>query len=165
MRGKYAKFIDEIGLEELRLMSAEGLPAAEMAERLGIDEKTFLRWRKKHPEFEEAITIGRGNADFKVVSALYRKATGYNVALSKTFKLKKIDYDPDTGKKVREYEELATGVDETHVPADLRAETFWLKNRRGEYWSDRPDRTADDDDAVSGGIVEIPEACDIDEDR
>lgn len=163
MNGKYAKFLDEIGLEDLRLMSAEGLSVTEMAERLSIDEKTFRRWRKKYKEFEEAISLGRGNADFKVVSALYKKATGYNVALSKTFKLKKIDYDPDTGKKVREYEELATGVDETHVPADLRAETFWLKNRRGEYWSDKPDRTGEYDEAMQGGIVEIPEACDIDE--
>ena len=164
MNRKYERFLEEVGLEDLREMSAAGLSNSEIAQRLEIDDRTFRRWRKKHSEFEEAIALGRGNADFKVVSALYKKATGYNVSLNKTFKLKKIDYDPDTGKKVREYEELATGVDETHVPADLRAETFWLKNRRGESWSDRPERQAGDDEDETGGIVEIPAACDIDED-
>lgn len=164
MNSRYTRFLEEIGLEDLRVMSAEGLSNSEMARRVGVDDKTFRRWRRKYPEFEEAIALGRGNADFKVVSALYKKATGYNVSLNKTFKLKKIDYDPDTGKKVREYEELATGVDETHVPADLRAETFWLKNRRGDVWSDRPERQSVEDEDDSYGIVALPEACDIDED-
>ena len=164
MKDQYKKFLEDIGLEDLRLMAERVLTNSEIAISLSIDEKTFSKWRKKYPEFEEALTLGRGNADFKVVSALYKKAVGYNVSLKKTFKLKKIDYDPDTGKKVREYEELATGVDETHVPADLRAETFWLKNRRGDVWSDHPEKAFGEEDEETGGIVEIPEACNIDVD-
>mgnify|MGYP002520258083 CR=1 FL=1 len=110
-----------------------------------------------YPEFAEALALGRSGADYEIIRALYKKATGYNVAVNKTYKLKRVDYDPDTGKKLREYEELATGVDETYVPGDLRAETFWLKNRQSDRWSDRPEKEDGDGDS-EGGIVVIPEA-------
>ena len=115
-----------------------------------------------HPDFAEALGLGRENADYDIVRALYKKATGYNVAVDKTYKLKRVEFDPETGKKIREYEELATGVDTAHVPADLRAEIFWLKNRQPERWSDRLERETDGE---GGGVIEMPEADSIDEEN
>jgi hypothetical protein len=63
------------------------------------------------------------------MEALHRKAVGYTAPVKKTYKLKRVEYDPDSGKKLSEYEELQTGIDEAHVPADTRAEIFWLQNR------------------------------------
>ncbi|WP_326975570.1 hypothetical protein [Caproicibacter sp. BJN0012] len=53
-----------------------------------------------------------------------------------------MDYDPKTGKKLREHEELKIGIDEVHIQADTVAEIFWLKNRRPDRWRDRVDPTA-----------------------
>ncbi len=156
-RADYKHWCDRHGPEAVRRLAREGLCEEEMALRLGLTVQLFRRWRKRYPELQEAMTLGREGADFAVVRALYKKATGYNVALSKTYKLKKVDYDPDTGKKLREYEELATGLDETHVPADLRAETFWLKNRRPEEWSERPEKQSEEE-SEEGGLLEIPSA-------
>lgn len=158
--GRYERWLERHSLERVRRLAEEGYTLAEIAAELDTDEKTLRKWQKKHPELAEAIALGREGADFEVVRALYKKATGYNVALNKTYKLRKIDYDPDTGKKLREYEEIATGVDETYVPADLRAETFWLKNRQPDRWSDKPDRALDEDE-TGGGII-IPDADLID---
>lgn len=99
----------------------------------------------------------------RVERALVRRACGYKVALRKTFKVKRVEYDPDTGKKVAEVETLVPGTDEVHVPADLRASAYWLNNRDPQHWKEDPAaeaRAADDlpeEDVIStsGGVVEI----------
>lgn len=159
---KYFRWKEDSGLECIRRLAEEGLSDEEIELRSGIGVTLFRRWKKEHPEFAAAIELGRAGADYAVVEALYKKAIGYNVSLSKTYKLKRIDYDPDTGKKIREYEELATGIDENYVPGDLKAETFWLKNRQPERWSEKPRYSSIDGEEVSG-VVEIPEADSIDD--
>ena len=76
-------------------------------------------------------------ADSKIENALLKKATGYTVDVAKSYKLRRVEYED--GKKVCEFEELAQGVDQVHVPADLSAQIFWLKNRMPEKWQDKPD--------------------------
>ena len=159
---KYLRWKERFGLESVRRLAEEGYTDEEMGIRIGIGATLFRRWKKKYPEFAAAIELGRATSDYAVVEALYKKAIGYNVSLSKTYKLKRVDYDPDTGKKIREYEELATGIDENYVPGDLKAETFWLKNRQPERWSERSLSAQNDGDS-SGGVVEIPEADSIDD--
>jgi hypothetical protein len=160
-KSKYQLWLENSGLETVRALAAQGLPDEEIAIRASIGLSLFRRWVKQYPEFAEALSLGRAGADYEVVKALYKKATGYNISLNKTFKLKRVDYDPDTGKKIREYEELATGVEETHVPADLRAETFWLKNRQPDAWSERGEKPMEEGEGVSG-VIEIPAADSID---
>ena len=160
---KYSRWLEQYGLEELRRLAEDGYSEEEIAARCALKLAVFRAWKKKHPEFAEAIMLGRKEADLGVVKSLYKKAMGYNVSLKKTYKLKRIDFDPDTGKKIREYEELATGIDESHIPADLRAETFWLKNRQGDRWGDEGVRYDSDCDEDEGGVVEMPAADRIDE--
>ena len=156
---KYERWLEANGLEIVRRLAAEGLSDEEIALSLGLDFSTFRLWRSRHSDFAEALALGKDSADFEIVKALYKKATGYNVAVDKTYKLKRVEFDPDTGKKIREYEELATAVDTTHIPADLRAEMFWLKSRQPERWSERQER---ENEGEGGGVIEIPEADSID---
>ncbi|MBQ3012088.1 MAG: hypothetical protein IJD74_00940 [Clostridia bacterium] len=160
-RTKYERWLERCGLERVRRLADEGLSDEEIAIACGIELPTFRLWKRKHSDFAEALGLGKADADYDIVRALYKKATGYNVAVDKTYKLKRVEFDPQTGKKIREYEELATGVDTAHIPADLRAEIFWLKNRQPERWSERSERESDEGEI--GGVVEIPEADSIDE--
>lgn len=92
----------------------------------------------------------------RVEESIYKRARGYKVAVKKTYKVKRVEYDPDTGKKTLEREELETGIDEVHIPADVRAGEYWLKNRSPERWSDH--QNAPDTDEDSGaGIILLPE--------
>jgi len=159
---KYDNWIKSYGLEYLRRLAEDGYGDEEIAVKCGLGFREFKRWMKKHSDFAEAVELGRSSSDYAVVKALYKKATGYNLALNKTYKLKRVDYDPDTGKKLREYEELAVGVDETYIPGDLRAETFWLKNRQGDRWQERSEKEEGDTFGESGGVIVIPEADSID---
>lgn len=156
---RYDAYMEEYGEEYLRRMAEEGYTDSEIAEMSGVSYKTFRKWKEAHDEFSGALKLGRFGSDFSVIEALYKKATGYNVKLSKTYKLKRVDYDPDTGKKIREYEELQTGEDDNYVPADVRAMSFWLKNRQPSRWSDKPESSGGE----SAIKIDMPEADTIDE--
>ncbi len=156
MADRFKRFCEDVGLEHIRRLAEDGCGDDEIAIRSGVEPTVFRRWKHKHPELSAAVELGRSGSDFEVVRSLYKKAVGYSVSVNKTHKLKRIDYDPDTGKKLREYEELATGVDESYVPPDLRAEIFWLKNRQGERWSEKLERDSGKDGVY--GVVEIPRA-------
>lgn len=159
-QGRYRQWCDRFGFEFIRQLAEDGLSDSQIAERCGLSIDTFERWKKKYPKFLDAIEIGRKEADFSVVEALYKKATGYCVKTNKTHKLKCVDYDPTTGKKVKEYEELAVGIDESYIPPDLKAEIFWLKNRQPLRWSEKG---TEGNAEAEIGVVEIPQADMIDE--
>ncbi|MBE6583636.1 MAG: hypothetical protein E7649_01455 [Ruminococcaceae bacterium] len=159
---KFERWKEQYGLEYVRRLAEEGLCEEDIAARCGITLSTFRIWKILYPEFYAAIELGRSGADYAVIQSLYKKATGYSVTLNKTVKLKRVDYDPQTGKKLREYEELATAVDESHIPPDLRAGIFWLKNRQPDRWQDKQEREGEQANESMGGVVEIPSADMID---
>lgn len=104
------------------------------------------------PVSQEQSDLARSR---RVEDAIYRRARGYKVSVRKTYKVKRVEYDPDTGKKTCEREELQAGTDEVVVPADVRACAYWLVNRAPERWQEHPapDAAAD---AALGGRVELP---------
>ena len=157
---KFRSWFQQYGPEFVRRAAEMSDNDEEIAQRCGICAAEFRSWRKKYPEFEEAVRLGKSESDFYVIQALHKRAVGFNVGVQKTYKLKRIEFDPETGKKLREYEELATGVDEDYIEPDLRAEIFWLKNRLPERWSERGVLSCDEESI--GGIVEIPMADTID---
>ena len=110
----------------------------------------------KTPEtFSARGADGRDERLCKLVEdAICRRAKGYKVSLKKTLKVKRVDYDPDTGKKTCEREELLPGVEEVHVPGDVRAAAYFLNNRAPDRWCEHPNTS--EEAGESGGIVEIP---------
>lgn len=89
----------------------------------------------------------------RVEDALFRRACGYKVKLKKTFKLKRVDYDPDTGKKLTEREVLEAGFEEVHIPADVRVCAYYLNNRDPARWREHP---ASEGELPLGGAVDFP---------
>ena len=95
----------------------------------------------------------------RVEDAIYKRARGYKVAVKKTYKVKRVEYDPATGKKISEREELETGIDEVVVPADVRAGAYWLVNRDPARWREHPTGGCAGDaggDGDAAGFVEYP---------
>lgn len=119
-----------------RSLCRRGLTLPEIAAEFGIARSTLCAWKKRYPEFSEAMEAGKGTADAQVENSLFQKSLGYNAAVKKTFKLRTVRYNEETGKKIEEREELVEGVDEVHVAADTTAMIFWLKNRCPDTWRD-----------------------------
>lgn len=113
--------------------------------------------KKKKQASETALTPEQQAEEDKarcraVEDALFRRACGYEVPLRKIFKVKRIEYDSVTGKKIYEREELETGIEEEHVPADVRVGAYYLNNRDPSRWREHPEALSE----VADGVVEYP---------
>ena len=93
----------------------------------------------------------------EIEKALFKKAKGQKAKLKKVYKLKKVEYDAETGKKISEKEELATGINEVFVPPDTTAQIFWLKNRSPRRWREKPESGAEPGEIVIPDTVEEEE--------
>jgi len=144
-KGKYEYWLTEDGLLLLAAWARDGLTDDQIAEKIGISRSTLYAWKLQYPDFSDSLKKGKEVVDVEVENALFKKTTGYNVELQKTFKVKIVDYDPETGRKIREREELQTGIDEMHVPADTTAQIYWLKNRCPDKWRDKQEIAVDQD--------------------
>lgn len=89
----------------------------------------------------------------RVEDALYRRACGYKVKLKKSFKVKNVEYDRDTGKKIIEREDLKEGFEEVHIPADVRVCAYYLNNRDPSRWQEHPKEGED----IAMGMVAYPD--------
>ena len=101
----------------------------QIAKNAGIRAGTLYEWMSRFPEISEAIKKGKAPVDFEVENALLKRALGY-------------DYEETT----TEIHEEQDGTQRKHirrvtrhVPADVAAAIFWLKNRKPTQWKDRPE--------------------------
>ena len=155
---KYKEWQEAENLELLTAWAKEGLDFAQIARNMGVSESTLREWRKNYPAISAALKHGRAHAIAEVENALHERALGYTVELKKAIKVKIIDYDPQTQRKIREREEIAIGVDEMHVPPDTIAQIFYLTNRKPEAWKrKRPEVIGDGEDNGTGVLI-LPEA-------
>lgn len=77
--------------------------------------------------------------------------------MKRAFKVKRVEYDEQTGRKVREYEEIETADEEQFIPADVRAMIYYLDNRCRGRWSSKPEPEATD----GGGVLIIPDVMPV----
>lgn len=110
-------------------LAAMGATNEEIAEAMGISKRTIIRWAKDHESFGRALAEGKGVSDAKVVRSLYQRATGYDTTETR----KVVEYDKEGNVKPVRVEEY-----KKHIPADVGAMCFWLKNRQRDRWQDRP---------------------------
>lgn len=114
-----------------------GATDREVAEFFGISESMLYRYQHVHPEFREALKVGKEAADDRVEKALYRKAIGYSHDAVKIMQ--------------SQGAELVVPYTE-HVPPDTTACIFWLKNRRRGEWRDKVDH---EHAGPNGGAIAI----------
>ncbi len=132
-RGKPTKYRPEY-CEIARQFCETGATDQELADRLEIHPSTLYRWFAEHPEFREAVRLGKDCADERVLRAFYHRCVGYE------FEAVKIMQDKGVPVVVRYTE---------HVPPDPGAAFNWLKNRRPKEWRDRHEVTGPDGEPVT----------------
>lgn len=109
--------------EMVENMALLGLTDIQMAEILLVAESTFYKWQHDHPEFSEAITRGKIEADGKVAKALYKRALGLTITEEAMTK---------EGIVVELRKEL---------PPDTAAAKHWLGNRQRALWGSNGEST------------------------
>lgn len=129
-------------------LAMEGLSATEIAKRMGIARSTLLKWKAEHKEFSDAILKGREVADADVERSLYEKALGYTAKEKKVI----VTMDESGNQKPARIE-----TTEKHIPADVAAMIFWLKNRQPEKWRDRIEQAIDTGDKPQTVQIYLPD--------
>ena len=76
--GRPSKY-DPERLEEIEKMAGIGLTDKDIALLLGVKERVFYYWKKKYPEFVQALKRGKTTAKMTIVNSLYRRAIEGNL--------------------------------------------------------------------------------------
>lgn len=121
--GRPTKF-DKAQMLLIEYMAKEGKTDKEMAEAVGVTERTINNWKKDYPQYFQPLKDWKAEADEKVERALYQRATGYVTKDTKMFC----------------HEGMIVAEDyEKHYPPDPTSMIFWLKNRNPQKWRDKID--------------------------
>ena len=139
---KYQDWIAGDGLLRVAAWARDGLTDKEIAGNIGVSVSTLYCWKNKFLEFSEALKKGKDIADIQVENALFKRAVGYEAVD------KRIETEHD-----KETKRITTVK---HVPPDVGAMVFWLKNRRPDKWRDKPVADASDgEDELVAKLTEI----------
>ena len=155
MAAKYEKWLTREGLVRIQGWARDGLIMKQIARNMGIGLSTLKEWRAKFPELEKTLEQGKDSADREVENALYKSAIGYTLRIQKPVKVKTVDYDPETGKKIREAEKWVAVEEEVHIPPQVTAQIFWLKNRKPDQWREKNDLTFTPTNGVLESLLEL----------
>lgn len=123
----YKEWITEENLLKLGAWARDGLTDKDIANNIGIAPSTFNEWKKKYPELLDTLKKNKEVADIIIENALYKRALGYDT-IEET-----IEYANIEGQKV----EVKRTSKVRHIPADITAQIFWLKNRKSNTWRDK----------------------------
>lgn len=155
MPKKYDQWLTEEGLLKITGWARDGLIDKQIAHNMGIGASTLREWKGTFPEVAEALRKGKEVVDREVENALFRSAIGYTQTIRKPVKVRDVEYDPETGRKIREVERWVAVEEEIHVPPQVTAQIFWLKNRKPDQWREKNDLTLTPSNGVLESLIEL----------
>ena len=120
-RGRPPRYNAEFA-EQAEKLCRLGLIDKEIASFFEVDERTIARWKKRHPEFCQALKRGKVLPDAEVADRLYQRACGFAHPEDRILQHLGVPVVVPTVK---------------HYPPDTLACIFWLKNRRPDLWRDK----------------------------
>jgi hypothetical protein len=144
-RGVYEEWLTPDGLLQIQGWARHGLTNEQIAHNIGVSSQSFYTWLAKFPVIVETLKRGRKPVDIEVENALLKRALGYDYEETVT----EVE-DIEGGKKRKHIRKVAK-----HVPPDVGAICFWLKNRRPDKWRDRVQQEVSVDVEDLSPLVEL----------
>ena len=138
--GDMERWLTEDALLLIEGWARDGLTCADISHNMGIARQTLYSWKNKNAQIREALSHGKDVADRRVENALYKRAIGYDVEEVEII---------DDGKRIR------TKTTRKHIPGDVTAQIYWLKNRKPDVWRDKRETTVSADVEDLSPLVEL----------
>lgn len=148
-------WITEDGLTKIQGWARDGLIEKQIAKNMGVAESTLRNWKNVFPEIAEALRKGKEVVDREVENALFKSALGFMQKVKKPVRIREVEYDPKSGKKIRESEKWVQVEEEIYVPPQVTAQIFWLKNRKPDQWREKNDLTLTPSNGVLESLMEL----------
>lgn len=141
------------GLEIIRGWRSKGLSIKDIAEKMGVDIRTFRSWRKNYPEFDEILAEGKDFTIAKVENSLFKRAIGY-------------DYYEEVEELVEGEMRLVRRI-KKHAPPDVKAILNFLYNRDPKHWRalQEPLESTQYKDAIKNVLVAMKEVAEDSKER
>lgn len=127
---KAENWLTEESLALLEGWARDGLTDEQIANNMGINARTLYRWKNEHSQICQTLKKGKEVADYQVENALYKRALGYTITVNE----QKVDKDGYVHDLVKDI----------HVPGDVGAMIFWLRNRKSDKWKNNPQEQSND---------------------
>ena len=131
-KGRVLEWLEEDKLKLLEGWARNGLTNEQIAKNIGVNPKTIYDWMNKEPKIKQALKKGKEVVDLEVENALFKRAIGYTITIME----QKIDKDGMVHDVIRD----------VHVPGDVTAQIFWLKNRKKHDWRDKVEYETNSDE-------------------
>lgn len=113
----------------LEAWARDGLTDQQIAHNMGICRDTLIQWKKAYSDISDALKKGKEVVDIEVENALLKRALGYSYK-EVTRELKH--------NLITDKDELIITKEVTkEIAPDIRAQIFWLKNRKPDAWRDK----------------------------
>lgn len=140
-KGKSSTVLKKLPL--VSRMAQDGYTNAQIAKHLGISTSTLNEYKKKFPEFSDAIKKGFEIANEVAEAALLAVALGYRYEeVTKEVLKHAVTGQPlhdENGKPKM----IVTKIVEKPAHPNTTALIFWLKNRMPDRWGDRREKILD----------------------
>ena len=144
-------WLTDDGLMLIQAWSRDGIILEDLADKMGCSREALRKWRKRYPEIQEAMSVGKEIIDYRVENALLKAALGYQ---KKTIKV-------TLGKKIINGEvfEVLKETTTEEVGPNVTACMAWLNNRKHDQWKRNRDKTlelSEEDSNINITIVRGP---------
>ena len=149
------QWITEDGLLKIQGWARDGLIEKQIAKNMGVAASTLRNWKNVFPEIADALCKGKEVVDREVENALFKSAIGFMQKVKKPVRIREVEYDPKSGKKIRESEKWVQVEEEIYIPPQVTAQIFWLKNRKPDEWREKNDLTLTPSNGVLESLMEL----------
>ena len=154
-KGKYSEWLTEDGLTRIFGWARDGLTNIQIAENMGVAERTFTDWVARFPAISAALKRGKEPVDTQVENALLKRALGYEYDEVTTETERFPVGKPDEDGEQRFIEKTKVKTKRVTVLPDVTAQIFWLKNRKPKQWRDRVEQVVSIDTEDLSPLVEL----------
>lgn len=118
-------------------LALAGLNEYEMASVIGIADATLGVWKRTRPDFLAAMKAGRQEAVATAAHSLFKVGNGFTIEEEKVIPNRVKEYNPDTGRVVKEYTEVLRVPVMKYYPPNVQALLKFLAAKHPSIWGDR----------------------------
>jgi len=134
-------------IETARAYRFLGYTYEEIAQRLGVSDRTFYRWLKERPELRQILENAGELADGNVAMSLYQRAVGMTLVEIR----EGTHEDEETGERTFH---IASRTTREQAP-DTQAALAWLQNRQPGKWKARSETDHNVNLTVRRALLEL----------
>lgn len=113
---------------KIEQMLQNGQTEKTIARTIGIAYSTWNKYKAEVEEFSELILKSREKPVQNLIDSMYQSGLGFSKTIKRMQKCKTVLYNPETGKKLKEFEEMVPYEEEIYIPPNFQAARFLILN-------------------------------------